>query len=153
MKAEDIDLATDIRTTVLAQSPRGGRAIIWTVMALFVLAIIWAYFSEIEQTTRGAGKVIPSSQIQVVQNLEGGIISEILVDVGSLVKKGHAVGCPGAAFHRALDFDLSRNRNFCDRFRAQPSRRRPAGYSRSAYNPAVMIMDGRKAFEGLSKKP
>ena len=88
MKAEDIDLATDIRTTVLAQSPRGGRAIIWTVMALFVLAIIWAYFSEIEQTTRGAGKVIPSSQIQVVQNLEGGIISEILVDVGSLVKKG-----------------------------------------------------------------
>ena len=87
MEAEDIDLATDIRTSILAQSPRGGRAIIYVVLALFVFFLIWAYFSEIEEVTRGEGKVIPSSQIQIVQNLEGGIISEILVDVGGLVKK------------------------------------------------------------------
>lgn len=88
MPAEDIDLATDIRTSILAQTPRGGRAILWMVLVLFVLAIVWASVSEIEEVTRGDGKVIPSSQIQVVQNLEGGILSEILVNVGSLVKKG-----------------------------------------------------------------
>ncbi|MBW2501465.1 MAG: HlyD family type I secretion periplasmic adaptor subunit, partial [Deltaproteobacteria bacterium] len=55
--------------------------------ALFFIFLIWAYFSNIEQVTRGEGKVIPSSQIQIVQNLEGGILSEILVDVGELVKK------------------------------------------------------------------
>jgi adhesin transport system membrane fusion protein len=88
MKAEDIDLATDIRTSILAQSPRGGRAILWTVIVLFVLVIIWASVSEIEEVTRGEGKVVPSSQIQVVQNLEGGILSEILVNVGNLVRKG-----------------------------------------------------------------
>ena len=88
MPAEDIDLATDIRTSILAQSPRGGRAILWVVLVLFVLFIVWASISEIEEATRGEGKVIPSSQIQVVQNLEGGILSEILVNVGSLVKKG-----------------------------------------------------------------
>jgi adhesin transport system membrane fusion protein len=88
MKAEDVDLATDIRTTIMAQSPKGGRAIVWVVLVLFVLFTVWAYYSEIEQVTRGDGKVIPSTQIQVVQNLEGGILSEIMVDVGELVRKG-----------------------------------------------------------------
>jgi adhesin transport system membrane fusion protein len=49
--------------------------------------MVWAYYSNIEQVTRGDGKVVPSTQIQIVQNLEGGILSEIMVDVGELVKK------------------------------------------------------------------
>jgi adhesin transport system membrane fusion protein len=88
MKSEDIDLTTDIRTSIMAQSPRGGRAIIWVVLALVVLFTVWAYYSEIEQVTRANGKVVPSSQIQVVQNLEGGILSEINIDIGQLVRKG-----------------------------------------------------------------
>jgi adhesin transport system membrane fusion protein len=88
MRAEDIDLTTDIRAAIMAQSPRGGRAIIWVILFLFALFIVWAYYSEIEQVTRGEGKVIPSTQVQVVQNLEGGILSEILVHAGELVKKG-----------------------------------------------------------------
>ncbi|MGB6289711.1 MAG: HlyD family type I secretion periplasmic adaptor subunit [Desulfobulbales bacterium] len=87
MMAEDVDLTTDIRTSILAQSPRGGRAIIWVTLALFLLFIVWAYFSNIEQVTRSDGKVVPSTQIQIVQNFEGGILSEIMVDVGQLVKK------------------------------------------------------------------
>lgn len=46
------------------------------------------YVSEIEEVTRGQGKVIPSSQIQVVQNLEGGILSELHVKIGDIVQKG-----------------------------------------------------------------
>ncbi|MFO7964968.1 MAG: HlyD family type I secretion periplasmic adaptor subunit [Desulfobacterales bacterium] len=88
MPAEDIDLVTDIRAAIQAQSPRGGRTIIYVVLILTVFFFIWASVSEIEEVTRGEGKVIPSSQIQVVQNLEGGILSEILVDVGDIVKKG-----------------------------------------------------------------
>lgn len=87
MQAEDIDLTTDIRTSILAQSPRGGRAIIWVIFVLFLMFMVWAYYSNIEQVTRGDGKVVPSTQIQIVQNLEGGILSEIMVDVGELVKK------------------------------------------------------------------
>ena len=88
MKAEDVDLTTDIRTSIMAQTPKGGRAIIWVIMLLCALFIVWAYYSEIEQVTRGDGKVIPSTQIQIVQNLEGGILAEIKVDIGQLVKKG-----------------------------------------------------------------
>ena len=87
MEAEDIDLATDIRTSILAQSPRGGRAILYSVLILFAAGLYWASVSEIEEVTRGQGKVIPASQIQVVQNLEGGILSEIHVKVGDMVKR------------------------------------------------------------------
>ena len=87
MPADDVDYITDIRTSILAQSPRGGRAILWATLLLFVIFIIWASVSEVEKVTRGQGKVIPASQIQVVQNLEGGILSEMLVKVGDTVKK------------------------------------------------------------------
>lgn len=86
--AADIDLVSDVKATMLGQSPRGGRVIIWLVALFFGLFIYWAAVSEIEQVTRGGGKVIPSRQIQVVQNLEGGILSEILVDVGDIVERG-----------------------------------------------------------------
>ena len=87
MRAEDVDLATDIRSSILAQSPKGGRTILWAVLILFFAGLIWASVSEIEEVTRGMGKVIPASQIQVIQNLEGGIIAEILVKVGDVVQK------------------------------------------------------------------
>jgi adhesin transport system membrane fusion protein len=87
MPAEDIDLVTDIRSSILAQYPRGGRVILWAVLLLFFAGLYWASVSQIEEVTRGMGKVIPASQIQMVQNLEGGILSEILVKVGDTVKK------------------------------------------------------------------
>ena len=88
MPEEDVDFATDVRATILSQTPQGGRLIIWTTLVLLVIFLIWASFSELEEVTRGEGKVVPSSHVQIVQNLEGGIISEILVNVGDTVKKG-----------------------------------------------------------------
>lgn len=84
----DVDLVTDIRTTILIQSPRGGQAILWLTFALIVLLILWASVSEVEEVTRGSGKVIPSSQVQIIQNLEGGILSEMHVQIGDIVQKG-----------------------------------------------------------------
>lgn len=88
IKQKDIDLVTDIRTTILVESPRGGRSVIWLTLILFVCAIWWASVSEVEEVTRGMGKVVPSSQIQIVQNLEGGILAETYVNIGDIVKKG-----------------------------------------------------------------
>lgn len=81
------DLATDIRSAILVQSPKGGRYLLWLILVLFAAGAVWAALSEVEEVTRGVGRVIPSRQIQVVQNLEGGILSEILVNVGQVVKK------------------------------------------------------------------
>lgn len=81
-------MVKDIRTTILVQSPRGGQLIVWMTLVLVVLLVYWMYVSEIDEITRGNGKVIPSSQLQMVQNLEGGILEETFVREGDIVKKG-----------------------------------------------------------------
>lgn len=87
LPTEDVDLASDIRTTLLVQSPRGGRFIIWLSGLFLVVFLAWTAFAEIDEVTRGSGKVIPSQQIQVVQNLEGGILSQLHARVGDIVDK------------------------------------------------------------------
>ncbi len=82
------DYITDIRDEILEQSSGGGRVVMWMIIILTVLSFLWAFFSEVDEVTKGNGKVIPSGQIQVVQNLEGGIVSEINVNIGDIVEKG-----------------------------------------------------------------
>jgi HlyD family secretion protein/adhesin transport system membrane fusion protein len=57
----------------------------------FIIFILWASFTQIDEVVRGEGKVIPSGQTKVLQHLEGGIISEILVSPGDHVKKGQVL--------------------------------------------------------------
>jgi adhesin transport system membrane fusion protein len=59
--------------------------------ALFATFLIWAYFAQIDEVARGAGRVITSSKGQIVQSLEGGIVKEILVREGDKVEKGQAL--------------------------------------------------------------
>lgn len=88
LPAVDTDLTTDIRVSLLTQSPRGGSVILWLTFVLVVCALLWAYLAEVEEVTRANGRVVPSRQLQVVQNLEGGILSEIKVKVGEVVEEG-----------------------------------------------------------------
>ena len=55
-------------------------------MTIF-LFIIWASFAKVDEIARGSGKVVPSGQNQIIQNLEGGIISDILIKEGDFVEK------------------------------------------------------------------
>jgi adhesin transport system membrane fusion protein len=69
--------------------PRTASSILlWVVTGFVVIFFIWAAFAELSRTVRGMGRVIPSSQLQIVSNLEGGIIEEILVRQGQLVRAG-----------------------------------------------------------------
>lgn len=63
--------------------------ILTIVTALFFAGFLyWANFATLEEVTRGEGRIIPSSRVQVVQNLEGGILAEILVKEGQTVQQG-----------------------------------------------------------------
>ncbi len=62
--------------------------LLYTIMAFFILFFIWASSSELEEVTRGNGKVIASSKVQIIQNLEGGIVQDIFVQTGEKVKEG-----------------------------------------------------------------
>ena len=66
---------------------RGPHLALWTIVAFVVVALLWAGLSRIDEIARADGKIITSSQIQLVQNLEGGIIEKILVREGDLVQK------------------------------------------------------------------
>jgi len=85
---EDADFALG-RAGATLQGPRPfGHLLLVVVVAFFVAAFAWASHASLEEVARGEGKVIPSSQVQVVQNLEGGIVKEILVREGQIVDKG-----------------------------------------------------------------
>lgn len=71
--------------------PAMGFVLIIGVALFMVVAVLWADWAILDEVTTGHGRVIPSSQIQVVQNLEGGIIREILVKEGEVVNKGQVL--------------------------------------------------------------
>ena len=88
---EDIDFMSETAAAAMQGPPGYAHAIVWTTFAFIAVFIIWAAFANISETTVGEGKVIPSSQIQVVQNLEGGIVSEIRIKVGDVVQKNQVL--------------------------------------------------------------
>ncbi len=65
---------------------KASRVLFWAILGFFVIAIIWAALAEIDRTVRGMGRVISSSELQVVSSLEGGIIQDILVRPGDIVR-------------------------------------------------------------------
>jgi adhesin transport system membrane fusion protein len=87
----DGDFMDDKTAALLIQTPRGGRTILWTAFLVVVASITWAAWAELDEVTRGTGKVIPSSQVQVIQNLEGGILSALYVQDGDAVEQGQVL--------------------------------------------------------------
>ena len=69
----------------LSRSIRKADIILYTSLLFWVIMFLWSYFATLEEVTRGQGRVIASSKIQVIQNLEGGIVKEILVQTGDEV--------------------------------------------------------------------
>ena len=65
-----------------------ANALLICIASFFVLFILWALLSELDEVTRASGRIVPSKQIQIIQNLEGGIVKEILVRQGDKVKAG-----------------------------------------------------------------
>ena len=88
---DDVDLLSDSNAALFEAPPHLGSMIIRGFFAFIIVFLVWAYFAEIDEITVGEGKVIPSSQIQVIQNLEGGIVASIPVKVGDLVTKDQII--------------------------------------------------------------
>jgi membrane fusion protein, adhesin transport system len=71
------DLTTRIK-------PRtASNLLLWFIVAFMAAFFLWAGLTELDRTVRGQGRVIPSSRLQVVSNLEGGVVQDILVRQGA----------------------------------------------------------------------
>jgi len=90
-QSEDQDFLSDINSANFQGASIHSHLILWLSFSFVIIALIWANYATLDEVTRGSGKTIPSSQIQIVQNLEGGILSDILVQEGDQVEKGQAL--------------------------------------------------------------
>lgn len=79
---------SEVNKALLEDSPRVVRITLWTIFAFFLALIIWASLASIDEVTRGDGRAIPSSRLQKVQNLEGGIVAQVFVHEGEVVQAG-----------------------------------------------------------------
>lgn len=87
MGRDEFDFANDVRAAVEERAPRAAWILIGIVGFIVIVGLIWAEIATVEEVTSGDGRVIPSSQLQVVQTLEGGIVREILIREGDAVEK------------------------------------------------------------------
>src|SRR5262245_44202406 len=85
---EDLDYLPPVRAAGMRGAHRYAHLLLFAIVGFLVIFVIWAANASLDEVTRGQGRVIPSSQIQSIQHLEGGIISEILVREGQRVNAG-----------------------------------------------------------------
>jgi len=76
------DIAGDVK-------PRtASNILLWVVAAFFVAFIAWASLTKLDRTVRGGGRIVASSHLQVISNLEGGVVEAIMVRTGQAVQAG-----------------------------------------------------------------
>lgn len=85
---ESLQTMPEVSRAMAEDSPRSIRFTLWAIGAFFLFFILWAGLANIDEVTRGDGKAIPSSRLQKIQNLEGGIITEVFIREGQVVNAG-----------------------------------------------------------------
>lgn len=91
LNSEDLAYIEDTKRAILIESSFWCYTLLYSIIIFLLVFIIWAHFAVLDEKTTAIGKVIPSSQIQVIQNLEGGILADIHVREGDTVEKGQAL--------------------------------------------------------------
>ncbi len=71
--------------------PLHRHIILVGLFAFFCVFVVWASFASLDETARGEGQVIPAGEVQVIQNLEGGIVDSFMFKEGDSVKKGDVI--------------------------------------------------------------
>lgn len=85
------DFVADADLYMIQQEPLRARVLLKSGIVVLSIFIIWSAVAQIDEITRGEGKVIPSRQLQVLQSLDGGIVAEIAVQEGQVVEAGQAL--------------------------------------------------------------
>ena len=87
MSLTNRDLWIDPTETEREGIQRFGHILIGAILIVVLSFLVWAYFANLDQITRGEGKVVPSGQTQVIQSLDGGTVADMKVREGDVVEK------------------------------------------------------------------
>jgi len=83
----DLEFMSDTRAAITRESHFLTSGVLYLTAIFLVVAVVWAAYATLDEVAIGTGRVIPSSQVQVIQNLEGGILAELKVAEGQMVAK------------------------------------------------------------------
>lgn len=72
----------------LARQGRFYSSVIWLTLIAMVLFVVWAAWAILDEVTVGTGKITPSTHAQVIESLDGGIVSALMVKEGDIVERG-----------------------------------------------------------------
>jgi len=84
----ELDFLNSRSAAVLEQTALHSKIFLWILILTVVVAVFWMDRTMLDEVVKGYGKIVPSGHIKSIQNLEGGIIKEIMVKEGDTVKKG-----------------------------------------------------------------
>jgi adhesin transport system membrane fusion protein len=90
-RKNDSEFSDDLKIELTQGPRRSANIVLYAIVLFFIAAVVWAQRARIDEVTTGEGTVIPSGQVQIVQNLEGGIVSELLVREGDEVEEGQVL--------------------------------------------------------------
>ena len=82
----DLAYMQSLSAAIVQRSPRNLMLVIFLILLFVLSALLWMNWASIDVVIRGSGKVIPAGQVQLIQSLEGGVVSEILIVEGELVE-------------------------------------------------------------------
>ena len=85
---EHLDWAGDADWARLQQEPLRARSLLRLAALVLVVLVAWAAFAEIDEVTRGEARVVPTSQVQIIQSVDGGVVEALLVKEGQVVEAG-----------------------------------------------------------------
>jgi adhesin transport system membrane fusion protein len=68
-----------------------AKRLVGLLAAFFFVALVWAWFAELDEVASGSGRVVPTSREQIIQSLEGGILSKLFVRQDAIVKPGQVL--------------------------------------------------------------
>lgn len=91
MSLRETDFMNELNAAEQMKPHKASALFLFTILGFVVLFFVWAGLSKVEMLVRGQGQVVPTSEVQVVQSLEGGILQELLVTEGQTVEKGQVL--------------------------------------------------------------
>ena len=85
---EQLDWAGDAEWALLQQEPLRARRLLYIAGGSLAILVLWAALAQIDEVTRGEARVVPTSQVQIVQSVDGGVVEELAVKEGDIVNAG-----------------------------------------------------------------
>ncbi|MBU2114955.1 MAG: HlyD family type I secretion periplasmic adaptor subunit [Gammaproteobacteria bacterium] len=85
------DWVSEAEWAHISQAPLKAKALLYSMVCVFAILLIWAALAPLDEIARGEGKVVPSQQLQTIQSLDGGLVTDILVKEGDVINAGQTI--------------------------------------------------------------